>query len=94
MSDVWGVKHRLLLERVDVLHRDMDVIADEEIARLVCAAYVALRQHRVNKRGQCRHCHRPGSWWPRRRKTCTVHQVFAMAMEQPFPVVCAWLRNY
>lgn len=93
---MWGTQHRLLVERFEaLLHRDMGEITDDEIARLVCAAYVTLRQHSVDKRGHCHHCYRSGSWWlPRRRKRCTVYQVFAVAMEQPFKVVKAWLEDH
>ncbi|MGH8573405.1 MAG: hypothetical protein ACREX8_12645, partial [Gammaproteobacteria bacterium] len=95
-TNVWGTQHRLLVERLDaLLHRDMREITDDEIARLVCAAYVTMRQHSVNKRGRCRHCYRSGSWWlPRRRKMCTVYQVFAVAMNQPLNIVSDWLRDY
>lgn len=91
MTDVWPMRHRLLMERLEtLLHRDE--IADEETARLVCAAYVTLRRHRVDKRGRCRHCHR--AWWlPRLEQTCTVHQVFALAMEQPFDFVWGWAQD-
>jgi hypothetical protein len=93
---VWRTQHRLLGEQLEgLLHRDMSEITDDEIARLVCAAYVTMRQHSVNKRGWCHHCCRSGSWWlPRRRKRCTVHQVFAVAMNQPFDIVSVWIKDH
>ncbi|MGH3907121.1 MAG: hypothetical protein ACRDTE_23540 [Pseudonocardiaceae bacterium] len=43
-TNVWSTQHRLLLERLEgLLHRDMGEITDDEIARLVCAAYVTMR---------------------------------------------------
>ncbi|MGH3909035.1 MAG: hypothetical protein ACRDTE_33375 [Pseudonocardiaceae bacterium] len=95
-TNVWATQHRLLVERLEtLLHRDMSEITDDEIARLACAAYVTMRQHSVNKRGYCRHCYRSGSrWLPRRRKRCTVYQVFAVAMNQPFNIVSDWLGDH
>lgn len=94
MSDFWGMRHRLLLERVETLLPPVaGEIADEEIVRLACAASVVLRRHEVDRRGRCRHCHRSGLRWSPRRKVCTVHLVFAVALEQPFDVVWAWSRD-
>lgn len=95
-TNVWSTQHRLLVERLEeLLHRDMSEITDDEIARLVCAAYVTMRQHSVNKRGRCRHCYRSGSGWPlRRRKRCTVYRVFAVAMNQPFGIVSEWIKDH
>lgn len=92
---MWATQHRLLVERLEeLLHRDMGEITDDEIARLVCAAYVMLRQHSVNKRGYCHHCYRAGSRWRlRRRKRCTVFQVFGVAMGQPLEILAEWVRD-
>ncbi|MCA1704725.1 MAG: hypothetical protein LC808_16260 [Actinobacteria bacterium] len=93
-TNVWSTQHRLVEKLEELLQRDMSEITDDEIARLVCAAYITLRQHRVNKRGYCRHCYRSGPWWlPRRRKRCTVYEVFGVAMGQPFNILSAWLRD-
>lgn len=93
---MWGTQHRLLVERLaELLRRNMGEITDDEIARLVCAAYITLRQHSVNKRGYCHHCYRAGSrWLLRRRKRCTVFQVFGVTMGQPLKVVWAWLEDH
>lgn len=96
MSNVWETRYRLLCERLEeMLHRNMDDLSDDEVARVICGAYVLLAQHKVNKRGRCRHCYRSGSWWlPRRRKRCTVYQVFGVAMGQPLRIVSEWLGDW
>lgn len=92
----WHVRHRLLTEQLEgFLHCDMDEITDDDIARLVCAAYVLVRQHSVDKRGRCRHCYyRSRWWWVRRRQVCTVHGAFAVAMNQPLGVVWGWVEDW
>lgn len=94
--NIWHVQHRLVTEQLEgFLHCDMDEITDEDVARLVCAAYVLVRQHGVDKRGRCRHCYyRSRWWWVRRRKMCTVHSVFAVAMNQPRDAVWRWVEDW
>jgi hypothetical protein len=88
MTNVRQTQHRLLVERLD------DLAAHEchDIARLAAAGYLLLTRHRINKAGRCRYCFR-SSWWPRRRRTCVVLNVFAVAMLQPFDLVMAWQQD-
>ncbi|MGH3795839.1 MAG: hypothetical protein ACRDSP_13225 [Pseudonocardiaceae bacterium] len=88
MTNVWQTRNRLLTERLDHLIDS----GDEDLARLAAAGYLLLTRHQVNKYGRCRYCCR-SHWWPRRRKICTVVEVFAVAMTQPFTVVTAWLED-
>lgn len=88
------VHYRLLSEHVANLMRcDMDELPPTEVARVFVAAYVVLKQHEIDKRGRCRYCNRVSllRW---RRKPCTVYQTFAVALDQPFKVVRAWLEDH
>lgn len=93
---VWRTQARLLSERLDgFLHCDLDEITDDDVVRLVCAAYVLVRQHSVDKRGRCRHCYyRSHLWGSRRRKSCTVHAALSVAMNQPLGTVWKWLEDW
>lgn len=93
---VWQTQARLLSERFEgFLHCDMDEITDDDIARLVCAAYVLAQQHSVDKRGRCKHCYGRAHWWRvRRRKSCTVHAAFSVAMNQPLSAVWPWVEDW
>jgi len=90
---VWETQHRLLSEQVTGLLSGE--LTDEEIVRLIIAARVLLARHQVDKRGRCRFCFQSRSrlWWPRRR-ICTVHQAFAVALNQPFKVVLDWFKDH
>jgi hypothetical protein len=88
---VWETQHRLWAEQLKRLLEH----EDEEVARLAAAGWVLLAQHRVNKRGQCRLCFRSRpSWWPIRRRTCTVYSVFMVGMGQPVWVVRGWVGSW
>ena len=88
---VWETQHRLWSERLKRLLAH----EDQEIARLAAVSWVLLAQHRVNERGQCRFCFRPRpTWWPMRRRTCTVHSAFMVAMNQPFHIVRGWAGDW
>lgn len=96
MSNVWQTRHRLFAERLHDLAewlgdggpRDPAVL-DEELARLLAVALALLRQHQVNKRGQCQFC----NWtrWSRRfwcrRRRCTVHQAMDLGLGQTLDFV-------
>jgi hypothetical protein len=67
-------------------------VLEEQTVRLLATTVILLRQHQVNKRGQCQFC----SWtrWTRqlsrRRRRCTVHQALELGMGQSLDVV--WWR--
>lgn len=96
MSSAWETQHRLWAEQlksfVDGKHGSRELTA-EQTRRLMIAVYVVLRLHQVNRRGQCRYCWR-STWWPWRRKPCTVHVTFKVAMIQPIKIVRAWLEDH
>jgi hypothetical protein len=52
------------------------VVLEEQLAMLLAVAITLLRQHHVNKRGQCLLCGWTRWKWRfwRRRRRCTVHQ--------------------
>ncbi|MGH3911631.1 MAG: hypothetical protein ACRDRM_12465 [Pseudonocardiaceae bacterium] len=93
---VWHTQARLLAERFDgLLHCDLAEVTDDDVARLVCAAYVLGTQHRVDKRGRCPHCYSRLRWWSvKRRRTCTVHSAFLVAMNQPLNMVGRWVQDW
>jgi hypothetical protein len=96
VTSVGEMKHRLWTEQiaqwVEKLSGEKPVEPEaltELTVRLLAMAVMVLRQHVVNKRGQCRLC-RPSLrmwrlWW--RRPPCTVRRAFDFAMGQPWDVV-------
>jgi len=96
MSTVWGTRYRLLLEQLEHLAHwlradqppDPAVVEDQAV-RLLMGMFQLLRQHQVNKRGQCQFCGwtRRGRRLWRRRPRCTVYQALDFALGQPLDVV-------
>lgn len=91
MSSVWTTRYRLLLEWLEELEDRLSgeqpvvqAVVEEQIVRLLMAVVRLLRQHEVNKRGQCRFCGwtRWGMRFWRRRRQCTVYSALGLAMEQ------------
>lgn len=101
MSTVWGTKYRLLLEELEQLANWLSAdkpreprVVEIQTVRLLMGMVLLLRQHQVNKRGQCRFCRWPQGGWPqggwslwRRRPRCTVYRALDFAMGQPLDVV-------
>lgn len=101
MSSVWETRSRLLREELQKLAEWLSDDAprapaalEEQVVRLLAAAIMLLRQHQVNKRGQCQFCGWTRWKWRfwRRRRRCTVHQVLELAMGQSLDVV--WWRLF
>lgn len=98
MSSVQELRRRLLLEQleqwVQKLSREEPVEPEEvqELAvRLLAMTVMLLKQHQVNKRGQCPYCRRrPWNWrsW-KRRPQCTVGSALGFVMSQE-PAVVWW----
>lgn len=67
-------------------------VLEEQTVRLLAGVVMLLRQHRVNKRGQCHYCGWTRWTWRlwRGRPQCTVHLSFGFAMRQRLDVV--WSR--
>ena len=96
MSSVWETRYRLLVETLEKLverlgdeqaHTPAELT--EQTVRIVVGALTLLRQHHVNKRGQCRYCgwtRRSWRFW-RRRPRCTVFRTLHFALGQPADVV-------
>lgn len=91
MSNIWETRNRLLWEQLEQLTKRL--VSNEppepaelkELAvRLLAGVVMLLRQHRVNKRGQCRYC----EWtrWTRPfwhgRPSCTVYETVNFALRQ------------
>ena len=96
VRSVWEMKHRLWTEQlqqwVEKLSGEKPVepeVVKELAVRLLAMAVILLRQHAVNKRGQCRSCGRPVRMW---RFWGTGHRarcvgLFDFAMGQPWDMV-------
>ncbi|MGH3603935.1 MAG: hypothetical protein ACRDQI_07890, partial [Pseudonocardiaceae bacterium] len=63
MSNVWETRYRLLLEQLEGLANQLNrekqnppTPLEEQTLRLLTGAIAVLRQHRVDKRGQCNYC--------------------------------------
>lgn len=96
MSDVWETRKRLILERleklIDQLRGKESVTPaelEEQAVRLLTALLMLLRQHRVNKWGQCQYCSwRIKTWrFGHRRPQCTVYRDLNFALHQRLDVV-------
>jgi hypothetical protein len=100
VSTVWQIRCRALLERLEALGYHLRknqpgvlTAREEHTARLLVGVVMLLRQHRVNKYGQCRYCawtSRTWSLW-HRRPQCTVYLTLDFAMSQPLDLVCGQL---
>lgn len=96
MSNVWETRCRVLLERLgaiaDQLRREETLappLLEEHTVRLLTGALMLLRQHHINKRGQCQYCGWTRPIWRlwRRRPQCTVYLALDFAMGQPLDLV-------
>lgn len=94
--NIWHVQHRLFMEQLEgLLYADEAELPDEQVIRLTAAARVLLTQHQVNNWGRCRHCYyRSSWWWLKRRKICTVHAAFSIAMNRPLDSVWRWVEDW
>lgn len=101
MIHVQEVRYQLIFEQLEQWVEklgDEDPVKPEEVkelaVRLLAMAAMLLRQHEVNKRGQCKFCGcAPWNWrfW-NRRPQCTVCSTLSFAMEQEFAVT--WWRLF
>jgi hypothetical protein len=99
VSNVRQTQHRLFLELLQKLVERLSddeprapEVFEEQLVRLLATAIMLLRQHQVNKRGQCQFCDWTRWRWRfwRRRRRCTVHQALDLAVSQSLEVVW-WL---
>ncbi|MGH3814795.1 MAG: hypothetical protein ACRDUV_20510 [Pseudonocardiaceae bacterium] len=96
MSNVWGTRHRLLREQLEQLADRLSgveplapAIVEEKTVRLLAAPAMLLRQHNVNKRGQCKFCGWTRWRWRfwHRRPQCTVYEAVGFVTSQSLDVV-------
>ncbi len=96
MSSVWKTRYRLTLEWLEELVELLSgeepleqAVVEEQTVRLLMGAVRLLREHEVNKRGQCRFCGWTRRRWPfwRRRRRCTVYSTIGFAVEQNLDTV-------
>ena len=99
MSNVWWAQHRVLMEQLEELAGQLlneapiePAVLKDRTTRLLAGIIKLLRQHDINKRGQCQICARPRIWqlW-RRRPQCTVYRSLDFAMRQPLSLVLSLL---
>jgi hypothetical protein len=102
VSNVWETRHRLVLdylEKVVDQRRSNEQVTpaelEEQLLRLLTGVLMLLRQHRVNKRGQCQYCGWTRWTWRfwRRRPQCTVYLSLDFAMKQRLDMVWRRLRD-
>lgn len=95
MSNVWQTRRRLMLEELDGLAnrlRNNEPITpatlEEQTVRLLACVVMLLRQHAVNKWGQCQFCTGSRRWrlW-HRRPQCTVYRALNFALGQRLDIV-------
>ncbi|MCA1672694.1 MAG: hypothetical protein LC799_10990 [Actinobacteria bacterium] len=98
---VWETQQRLFFELLQKLAEWLSddepkapTALEEQMVRLLAVAVMLLRQHEVNKRGQCQFCGWTRWRWRlwRRRRRCTVHQALDLALGQSLDVV--WWRVF
>lgn len=96
MSTVWETRYRLLLDQLERLADRLGAdqppkprAVEEQTVRLLTGVVRLLRQHRVNRRGQCRFCGWTRRIWRlgHRRPRCTAYRAVDLAMSQPLDVV-------
>lgn len=101
MNNDWETRSRAFLEELEKLAEWLSSDApksstalEEQTVRLLAVAVTLVRQHRVNKRGQCQLC--GGTRWTwefwRRRRECTAYQALNLGMGQSLDVV--WWRVF
>jgi len=96
VSSVWGTQYRLLEEHLEQFADRLSAsqppespVLTEHTVRLLAAALILVRQHHINKRGQCRYCgwSRWGWRFWHRRPRCTVYQTLNVVLRQSLDVV-------
>jgi hypothetical protein len=96
VSSVWETRYHLLIETLEnTVERLRDEKAHtpaeptEQTVRVVVGVLMLLRQHRVNKRGQCRYCGWTRWYWRvwRRQPQCTVFRSLDFVVRQPVELV-------
>lgn len=99
MSNVWQTRCLVLVEQLGVLAnrlRSKQPIAstslEEHTARLLVGVLMLLRQHRVNKRGQCHYCRLDSHDMAIVAETATVHRVSRVGFHVSQPLAIVWMQ--
>jgi hypothetical protein len=73
-----------LADRLSGKKSESPVATEDQIVQLLAVAAILLRQHHVNKRGQCQFCRWAGCRWRpwSRRPPCTVYRTVSFVMSQ------------
>jgi hypothetical protein len=97
VSNVWETRYRLLVETLenivarlgDTAPGTSSLESNKQMVRVIVGVLTLLKQHRVNKRGQCRYCGWTQWYWRffRTRPQCTVVRSLDFALRQPVEVV-------
>jgi len=96
VSSLWETRHKLVWEQLEELAERLSgakpmapAMLEERIVQLLAGVLILLRQHHVNKRGQCRFCGWTRWTWRfwRRRRRCTVYVALDYALGQSVDVV-------
>jgi hypothetical protein len=97
VSSVWETRYHLLVETLDELverfcgeEPDMlSMSSKEQAMRVLMGVTALLKQHRINKHGQCSYCGWTRWYWRfwRRRPLCTVYRGLDFVLRQPVDVV-------
>ncbi len=99
MNDFWETRHRRLTQQFEKLANQLSgkealgqTLIEEQVVRLLTGVIMVLRQHKLNKRGQCVACAAPGRIWRffLRRPPCAVYRDLNFAMSHGMDVV--WWR--
>jgi hypothetical protein len=94
VSNVWDTRFRLILEQLSELSMQLRskgtvapaALLEEQTVRLLTGVVMLLRQHHVNKHGQCEYCRWAWRFWSRQPQ-CTVYRCIDFALRQPLDIV-------
>jgi hypothetical protein len=94
VSSLWETRYRLVLQQLGELAERLSgakpmapAALEEWIVKLLATMLMLLRQHHINKRGQCRFCGWTSWKWRFWRRRCTVYVALDYAMRQSLDVV-------
>jgi hypothetical protein len=103
VSTVWETRYRLLMETLENIVAGLGDTApgtsspesNNQTVRVIVGVLTLLKQHRVNKRGQCRYCGWTRWYWRlwRARPQCTVVRSLDFVLRQPVELVVRLRHN-
>ncbi len=101
VSSLWETRYRQISEQLEELAEQLSgtkpmapAALEEWTVQLLATVLMLLRQHHINKRGQCRFCGWTRWTWRfwRRRRRCTVYVALDHVMGQSLDVV--WWKTF